>query len=515
MTNAVAEYESLFSLVDGNADNFSVKPRWQRKKEQAANAGDRFIANRGAMDSDHSAYALSKENADGEGGGAGGGGAGGASGADALRDSLLTNGGSRADGGADGKKSHRVLAFTEKPSMMLQASDPAYNHSLKVLHSAPAGRGIKGDRSGSTKCGAVTRHIPSAPTRVLDAPDLLDDYYLNLVSWSRDNIVAVALGATVYLWDAASGGIEELTTLAGGGENGDDYVSSLGWIGDGGGAVLAVGTAGGATQLWDATAKTQVRSMGGHSARVGALAWSGHNLASGSRDATVVHHDVRIRDHAVATLRNHTQEVCGLAWSPDGALLASGGNDNQLNIWDAARSSGVGAGAAAAGVSTYAPKHTFTDHCAAVKALAWCPFERHVLASGGGTADRCIRTWQCDSGAQLSCLDTGAQVTALAWNPQPGEKELLSAHGFAENQLVLWKYPTMARVKELKGHTARVLALAVSPDGGSVLSAGADETLRFWDVFGAPSSKKAGGADPALGGGKGTAGLVSRPMHIR
>ena len=53
MTNAVAEYESLFSLVDGNADNFSVKPRWQRKKEQAANAGDRFIANRGAMDSDH------------------------------------------------------------------------------------------------------------------------------------------------------------------------------------------------------------------------------------------------------------------------------------------------------------------------------------------------------------------------------------------------------------------------------------------------------------------------------
>ena len=48
----------------------------------------------------------------------------------------------------------------------------------------------------------------------------------------------------------------------------------------------------------------------------------------------------------------------------------------------------------------------------------------------------------------------------------------------------------MARVKDLKGHTGRVLSLCVSPDGSTALSAGADETLRFWECFGAAAPKK-------------------------
>jgi cell division cycle protein 20 (cofactor of APC complex) len=60
---------------------------------------------------------------------------------------------------------------------------------------------------------ANLRHIPSAPTRILDAPDLIGGYYLNLVSWSCDNIIAVALGPAVYLWNAKSGAIEELMAL--------------------------------------------------------------------------------------------------------------------------------------------------------------------------------------------------------------------------------------------------------------------------------------------------------------
>jgi cell division cycle protein 20 (cofactor of APC complex) len=51
----------------------------------------------------------------------------------------------------------------------------------------------------------------------------------------------------------------------------------------------------------------------------------------------------------------------------------------------------------------------------------------------------------------------------------------------------------MVKVKEMTGHTARVLHMAASPDGNQVVSAAADETLRFWDVFGdgTKSSKKA------------------------
>ena len=37
----------------------------------------------------------------------------------------------------------------------------------------------------------------------------------------------------------------------------------------------------------------------------------------------------------VSRVQGHSQEVCGLAWSPDGRTLASGGNDNLLNLWSA------------------------------------------------------------------------------------------------------------------------------------------------------------------------------------
>jgi hypothetical protein len=53
----------------------------------------------------------------------------------------------------------------------------------------------------------VVRKVPSAPVRILDAPDLVDDYYLSLISWSKENILAVALARSVYIWNAATGEI--------------------------------------------------------------------------------------------------------------------------------------------------------------------------------------------------------------------------------------------------------------------------------------------------------------------
>lgn len=224
---------------------------------------------------------------------------------------------------------------------------------------------------------------------------------------------------------------------------------------------------------------------------VGSLAWNGHLLSSGSRDGKIFNHDVRIAQHHVATLEGHTQEVCGLKWSPDGLQLASGGahprplrmhisltvrcagNDNLLNIWDA---------------SSTAPKFSLDAHQAAVKAVAWCPWQQGLLASGGGTSDRCIRTWSSTTGACLNTVDTGSQVCALQWNPH--QRELVSSHGFSENQLIVWKYPAMVRMAELRGHTSRVLHLALSPDGTTIASAAGDETLRFWKVFEGAEQKK-------------------------
>ena len=61
----------------------------------------------------------------------------------------------------------------------------------------------------------------------------------------------------------------------------------------------------------------------------------------------------------------------------------------------------------------------------------------------------------------------------------------------SQNQLCVWKYPSMAKMAELTGHTARVLHMAQSPDGHTIVSAAADETLRFWRCFDTNMSKSA------------------------
>jgi cell division cycle 20, cofactor of APC complex len=129
----------------------------------------------------------------------------------------------------------------------------------------------------------------------------------------------------------------------------------------------------------------------------------------------------------------------------------------------------------------FEPRVVINEHQAAVKALAWCPWLRNTLASGGGTADRTIRIWNASLGTNIKALDTGSQVCAIEWNSK--HKELLSSHGFSDNQLILWDYPSMSKLKEFRGHTARVLHLAQSPDNETICSASADETLRFWDIF--------------------------------
>ena len=59
----------------------------------------------------------------------------------------------------------------------------------------------------------------------------------------------------------------------------------------------------------------------------------------------------------------------------------------------------------------------------------------------------------------------------------------MSTHGYSDNAIIVWKYPTMKKVATLTGHSMRVLYLAMSPDGESIVTGAGDETLRFWKVF--------------------------------
>ncbi|XP_058105624.1 B-type cell cycle switch protein ccs52A-like [Magnolia sinica] len=309
------------------------------------------------------------------------------------------------------------------------------------------------------------RKVPRSPYKVLDAPALQDDFYLNLVDWSSHNVLAVGLGNCVYLWNACSSKVTKLCDLGM-----DDSVCSVGWAQRG--THLAVGTNLGKVQIWDASRCRRVRTMEGHRMRVGALAWSSSLLSSGSRDKTILQRDIRAQEDSVSKLMGHKSEVCGLKWSYDNRELASGGNDNRLFVWNQ---------------HSTQPILKYCEHTAAVKAIAWSPHLHGLLASGGGTADRCIRFWNTTSNSHLSCVDTGSQVCNLMWSKNVNE--LVSTHGYSQNQIIVWRYPTMSKLATLTGHTYRVLYLAISPDGQTIVTGAGDETLRFWNVFPSPKSQ--------------------------
>lgn len=302
------------------------------------------------------------------------------------------------------------------------------------------------------------RKVSKTPYKVLDAPQLQDDFYLNLLDWSCTDNLVVGLNKSVYLWSAASAAVTKLC------EHRNDQITSVNWTADGN--YLAAGCDSGAVHVYDAHVGRVIRRIEGHTARVGSLAWNGLLLSSGSRDRSVLHRDLRAPDAFTAKLSGHKQEVCGLKWSPDGSQLASGGNDNKLILWSA---------------ESTQPIAKFSEHKAAVKALAWSPHQKGLLVSGGGTADRTIRFWDTLTSTQLQCIDSNSQVCSLMFSKT--SNELVSTHGYSQNQVVIWKYPSLQKVAVLMGHTSRVLYLAMSADGQSIVTGAGDETLRFWNVF--------------------------------
>ena len=301
-----------------------------------------------------------------------------------------------------------------------------------------------------------SRVLPTQADRILDAPDIVDDYYLNLISWSDLNILAVALRGRLYLWNGNTGQVEILQDYP------NEIITSVSWMK--GGKCLAIGDSSHAIKLVDVEKRQEIRNIQAHSDRVSALAWNGYVLSSGSRDSSIINHDLRIQNYFVK-YTHHTQEICGLKWNHENSVLASGANDNKVCIWD---------------LSSNVPIWELKEHKAAVKALAWCPWKSNLLASGGGSIDRTIKLWDCGLGNCLLSKDTGSQVSALEWNKF--DKEILSAHGYSHNQISLWK-SDLTPIAELCGHSARILNMCQSPDGSTVVTAGADETLRFWKLF--------------------------------
>ncbi|KAF8305245.1 WD40 repeat-like protein [Clavulina sp. PMI_390] len=328
------------------------------------------------------------------------------------------------------------------------------------------------------------RSICSTAYKVLDAPELEDNFYLNLVDWGKHDKLTVGLKNSVYIYNVQTAVVDTLARVAPG-ESTGLYPAALKWIGDG--TTLAWGNRRGDMDIYDVTTQKKIHTLDGHIKRIGVIdSTMGWLVASGSEDNTILVRDTRDAKHVVTKITAHNNEVCGLKFSAfDEPVLASGGNDNKLFIWDLRKmspsssdspsgsSSGFtvrrgrlsttpfsvlsqqqqppmptgshdvlslagpsSAGAFGGNVVSKVPDSTanpgplfhLSEHRAAVRGLAWSPHVRGLLASGGGRQDPIIRFWNTSLGYKIDQLQCHAQVTNLAWSSTTDE--LLSTHGF-------------------------------------------------------------------------------------
>jgi WD40 repeat protein len=217
-------------------------------------------------------------------------------------------------------------------------------------------------------------------------------------------------------------------------------------------------------KLWDTATGHEVRTLRGHTGPLTGVAFSpdGHRLASAAHDGTV-----RLWDAAtgqeVRALRGHAQiGVNGVAFSPDGRTVASAGHDGTVKLWDAA---------------TDQEALILHGHASVVTSVAYSPDGR-TLASASN--DRTVKLWDGDTGQVLRSLHghlSGVWLVAFS----PDGRILASAD--ADCFVKLWDTATGHELRTLPVHTGGVFGLAFSPDGHHVASTGGDGAVRVWDIL--------------------------------
>ncbi|CAF0725003.1 unnamed protein product [Adineta steineri] len=383
-----------------------------------------------------------------------------------------------------------------------------YNFGVKTLQPRPIDPCDLAKQIEALTITSKERYISSTPERILDAPDLVDDFYLNLIDWGKTlNMIAVALLNCVFLWNDATGNVTKLLELQSNDDEDDDeqtqYISSVSWHNQA--PYLAIGTSCQQVHIYDVKKQTCKRKLISNNMlddddRIPSLAWNQNVIACGTRNTgDIILYDVRQKE-CIIKFQHHRQEICGLKWCPNGRYLASGSNDNTVCVWDFHQwySNGdMNNGTVRGGLSSLLPPTDdnntrgnsrtkplwhFKEHKAAVKAIAWCPWEgSKLLATGGGHSDGYLRFWNNNNGTCQQSIDTESQISSILWSTD--YKQIITGQGHPSNDLCIWHYPSMEKCHTLRGHTSRILSVIMSPRGNPIVSLSADETIRFWNCF--------------------------------
>ncbi|MGH8908275.1 MAG: hypothetical protein ACRD0K_17645 [Egibacteraceae bacterium] len=203
----------------------------------------------------------------------------------------------------------------------------------------------------------------------------------------------------------------------------------------------------------------------GHTNWVEGVAFSpdGKMLASASADGTLRRWDTATGDLIGQPLTGHVGSVLGVAVSPDGTMIASASEDKTVLLWDTATGQQIG--------------QPLNGHTGTVIGVAFSPVSE-TLVSGG--ADKTVRLWEPATGQQIGppfIGHTGA-VEGPAFSPDG--KTLATASN--DGTLRLWDVATGEQIAQPLGPSDRLWGVAFSPDGATIASASADYTIRLWPL---------------------------------
>lgn len=236
------------------------------------------------------------------------------------------------------------------------------------------------------------------------------------------------------------------------------------------GAQVAAGCFDSLVHLWDAATGREIGHLKGHESWIASIAFTpdGKTLASAGQDSSIRLWDVSTGSERLK-ISIDQRKADSVAFSPDGGLLASGDDNGAVELWDP---------------STGRKIRTFTGHRDGVRSIAFSADGKLLVSASGGWAysgerpGTTCRVWEVATGREAFRLEDASEDMRIATFTAGGRALVTGGSGRPR----FWDVPTGREFNRRIGHAAPVLAVAFSPDGKTVTSAGRDERLFRWEV---------------------------------